>query len=126
LHLYTKNGAFDIRQSIIQLIRKKQHILSKKEEKLLAQQTEYSDGFDKAFSALTDIDMEFGTIDTPQGQVALSQASLGVLMEHDDREVRKKAYTVRNFSESVESSSSIKDKAGDTFAIILCISPISS
>lgn len=83
----------DYRQSIVQLIRKKQHILSKKEEKLLAQQTEYSGGFDKAFSALTDIDMEFGSIDTPEGTVALSQASFRVLMEHDDRAVRKNAYT---------------------------------
>lgn len=82
----------DYKQRVVQFIRKKAHILSKAEEKLLAQQSEYSDGFHKAFSALSDTDMEFGSIDTPEGEVMLSHATLSVLLEHDNRDVRKNSY----------------------------------
>lgn len=79
-------------QQIIQIIRLKPHILSKSEEKLLALQSEYSNCFDKSFSALTNIDMEFGTVDTPEGVQILSHATLGILLEHTDRSVRKNAF----------------------------------
>ena len=82
----------DYTQQLLRLQRSKSHILSKQEEKLLARQSEYKRGAQKSFEALTDIDMNFGTIDTPEGAVALSHATFGVLLEHKDREVRKNAY----------------------------------
>lgn len=82
----------DYKMGIISLIRAKPHILSKSEEKLLSQQTTYTGGFHKAFSALNDLDMVFGTIDMPDGPMPLTHSTLSLFMEHDDRTIRKTAY----------------------------------
>ncbi len=75
------------------LIRYKPHILSEKEERLLAMQEESNQTARSAFSALTDVDMEFGTIETPEGEKPLSQSSFSSFMLSPNREIRKKAYT---------------------------------
>ena len=74
------------------LLRYKPHILSESEEKLLAMQQEANQTARSAFSALTDVDMDFGDIETPEGTRPLSQSSYGALMLHKDRDVRAKAY----------------------------------
>ncbi|AFG37216.1 oligoendopeptidase F [Spirochaeta africana] len=74
------------------LLRYKPHILSEPEERLLAMQAESNQTAQKTFSALTDVDMEFGTIDTPEGPRALTHSSFGALMQHRDRGVRQAAY----------------------------------
>jgi oligoendopeptidase F len=74
------------------LLRFKPHVLSLKEEKLLAMQMESRQTPGKVFTALTDVDMEFGTIETKDGNIPLSQSSFGMLLIDKDRSVREKAY----------------------------------
>ena len=74
------------------ILRYKPHILSDSEEKLLAMQSEANQTARKAFSALTDVDMDFGTVKTEEGEVPLSQSSYSAFMINPDRDIRKKAY----------------------------------
>jgi len=74
------------------LLRHKPHILSDKEERILALHAEGEGVPDDAFSVLTNVDIDFGTIDTPEGKRPLSQSTWSIFMENPDRELRKKAY----------------------------------
>jgi oligoendopeptidase F len=74
------------------LLRFRPHILSEAEERLLAMQEEANQTASKTFGSLTDVDLDFGTVETPEGPRALSQSSFGSLMEHTDRDVRRRAY----------------------------------
>ncbi|MFO8063447.1 MAG: oligoendopeptidase F [Spirochaetota bacterium] len=74
------------------LRRYKPHVLSEREERLLSMQQEANQTASKSFGALTDADMDFGYVDTPEGKKPLSQSSLGTLLLHSDREVRRQAY----------------------------------
>lgn len=75
------------------LLRFRPHILSEREEKLLAMQQESNQTARNAFSALTDVDMDFGTVDTPEGPRPLSQSTFSSLLLHPERDVRRRAYT---------------------------------
>ncbi|MFW5800953.1 MAG: oligoendopeptidase F [Spirochaeta sp.] len=74
------------------LLRYKPHILSEPEERLLAMQTESNQTSSKTFSALTDVDMEFEPVKTPEGERPLTHSSFGSLLQHADRSVREAAY----------------------------------
>jgi oligoendopeptidase F len=74
------------------LLRYKPHILSEKEERILAMQTEANQTASRSFEALTDVDMDFGTVKTPKGDVPLSQSTFSLLLENRDRSVRENAY----------------------------------
>lgn len=74
------------------LLRYRPHILSEPEERLLAMQQEANQTARNAFSALTDVDMDFGEVETPEGKRPLTQASFSSLLLHPDRDVRKRAY----------------------------------
>lgn len=78
--------------SLRKLLRFKPHVLPEQQERLLALQTEANQTARKAFAALTDVDLDFGTVDTPDGPVPLSQSSWSQLMIHPDRDVRRRAY----------------------------------
>ena len=82
----------DYKIMLKKLLRFKPHVLSDKEEKLLAMQVESKQTPGKVFSALTDVDMDFGSIETPDGEVPLSQSTYGMLLINKDRDVRQKAY----------------------------------
>ncbi len=82
----------DYKIMLTKLLRFKPHVLSGKEEKLLAMQTESRQTPGKVFTALTDVDMEFGTIATTEGEIPLSQSTFGMLLIDKDRSVREKAY----------------------------------
>lgn len=41
---------------------------------------------------LTNVDMDFGTVQTPEGELPLSQTSWSAFMIHENRDVRKNAY----------------------------------
>jgi oligoendopeptidase F len=88
------------RISLEKLRRFKPHVLSEAEEKLLALQAEANQTADKAFSALTNVDMEFGTIETSEGEIPLTQSTFSLLMIDPDRVVREKAY--RQFYQGFE------------------------
>jgi oligoendopeptidase F len=91
----------DYRIYIEKLLRFKPHILSEKEERLLALKAEAEGLADQTFSSLTNVDMKWGTIDTPQGPMPLSQGTWTLFMENPDRAIRKEAYTTfyKNFEE---------------------------
>ncbi|MDR3342473.1 MAG: oligoendopeptidase F [Treponema sp.] len=74
------------------LLRYKSHILSDKEERLLALHAEGEGVAGDAFSVLTNVDMDFGLIDTPEGKRPLSQSTWSVFMEHPDQDLRCRAY----------------------------------
>ena len=74
------------------LIRYKPHILSEKEEKLLALQEESNETARKAFAALTDVDLEFGNITTSDGEKPLTQSTFQTFMSDPDRGIRERAY----------------------------------
>lgn len=75
------------------IIRYKPHILSDTEERIVALHAEGEGAVSDAFSVLTNVDFDFGTIDTPDGERPLSQSTWSVFMEHPDRDLRRRAYT---------------------------------
>lgn len=75
------------------ILRFKPHVLSVAEERLLALQAEANETASKSFSALTDVDMDFGTVDTPEGPRPLSQSTYSSFLIRPERDIRKAAYT---------------------------------
>ena len=75
-------------------LRYKPYILSDKEERIIALHAEGEGTAGDAFSVLTNVDFDFGLIDTPEGKRPLSQSSWSVFMENPDRELRRKVYGV--------------------------------
>lgn len=82
------------------LLRMKPHVLSEKEEKLMALGSEANMASSKAFSALTDIDMEFGTVEENGTEKVLSQSTFTSFLLSRDRSIREKAY--RQFYEGFD------------------------
>jgi len=70
-------------------LRNKPYILSEKEERLMVLHTEPDDTAHKAFSMLTNVDLEYGSIN---GQ-PITQTTWSIFMENPDRNIRKDAYT---------------------------------
>ena len=77
---------------LAKILRWKPHILSDKEERILALQTETMETPREAFSVLTNVDLDFGTVETSEGPRPLSQSTWSSFMEKPDRELRKRAY----------------------------------
>ena len=76
-----------------EILRKRPHILSKEEEKLLAQLSEVAEAMDDAYSMLSDADFKFGTILDEKGEeVEVTHGSYIGLLSGKDRRVRKEAY----------------------------------
>jgi oligoendopeptidase F len=82
----------DYRVYLKRLLRYKPYILSDKEERLIAIHSEGEGTAQEAFSVLTNVDMDFGAVDTPEGKRPLSQSTWSVFMENPDRELRRKVY----------------------------------
>ena len=82
----------DFRIVLEKILRYKPHVLSEKEERLLALQAESAQAVSQGFSALTNVDMDFGSIETSDGEVPLTQSTFSVFLINSDREIRKKAY----------------------------------
>ncbi len=84
----------EFRYQIEKLLRYKQHILSPKEERLLAMQGEVAGSASKIFGQLTDADFKFGHVTDESGRKAeLTQGSFRVFLESPKRAVRKEAFT---------------------------------
>ncbi len=82
----------EFRISLSRVLRYRPYTLTPSEEKLLAMQEESNQTASKTFGALVDVDLEFGTITTPEGERPLTQSSFGSLLEHADRDVRRRAF----------------------------------
>ncbi|MGD0898423.1 MAG: oligoendopeptidase F [Thermoguttaceae bacterium] len=75
------------------LLRFKPHTLGKKEEKLLAMQTEMAEATSQVFRQLNDADLKFGRVRDDRGRpVELTHAAFSTLLHSPDRNVRRKAF----------------------------------
>ena len=74
------------------ILRFKPHVLSEAEERLLALQSEANQTADEAFSVLTNVDLDFGSVETPEGFRPLTQSTYASLLRNPDRAVRQRAY----------------------------------
>jgi oligoendopeptidase F len=74
------------------LLRFKPYILSDKEERILALEEEGDSLASEAFSVLTNVDMDLGTVETPEGALPISQSTWAVFMEKSDRDLRERVY----------------------------------
>ncbi len=76
------------------VLREKEHVLSEKEENLLAQLSEVTDTSDSVFTMLNNADMKFGTIiDEDGNEVELTHGNYIKFMESHNRTVRESAFT---------------------------------
>ena len=86
---WLESKAFDdSRVYLKKILRQREHTLSPKEEELLAKQGELQETPRKAFSMLTNVDLDFGKID----DIPLSQSTWSQFMINPDREIRRRAY----------------------------------
>jgi oligoendopeptidase F len=73
--------------------RLKPHVLSEREERLLALGSSALDGYDDTFSQLTDVDMKFGVITDEKGEEKpLTQSSYSSFLVKRDHALRKRAF----------------------------------
>ncbi len=89
----TRSRLQDYAVYLRKILRWKPHILSAKEERLLALHGEAEGTLRDVFTVLTNVDMDFGAIDTPEGPRPLSQSTWSSFLEKDDRDLRRRAYT---------------------------------
>jgi oligoendopeptidase F len=82
----------DFRVWLEKLLRLKPYILSEKEERIIALKMEGDQAARNAFSVLTNVDLDFGTVTTDDGEKPLSQTTWSIYMESANRAVRKDAY----------------------------------
>lgn len=80
------------RAFLTKLLRLKPYVLSEKEERLLALFSDSERAPKDAFSALTNVDLDFGTVSTDKGEEQLTQTTWSRFMESKDRAIRKTAY----------------------------------
>ena len=82
----------EYRVFVRKILRFKPHVLGEAEERLLALQSEANQTAGEAFSVLTDVDLDFGAVETPEGPRPLTQSTFASLLRHTDRGVRQRAY----------------------------------
>ena len=81
------------KQFIDNIIRQKDHVLSSREESILAQMGEVADAPQKVFSMLNNADLKFPTIKDETGKdVEITHGNFIPLMESENRDVRKAAF----------------------------------
>ncbi|MEX2186401.1 MAG: oligoendopeptidase F [Pirellulales bacterium] len=81
------------RTLLLRMHRYKKHTLSKREEHLLAMQSEMSSATNKIFTQLNNSDLKFGTVKNERGEeVELGHASFSSLLHSSKRAVRKTAF----------------------------------
>lgn len=94
------------------LDRQRAHLLSAAEERILAMAEDPLSGADNAFTMLSDVDLDFGTVVDAQGQeVKLTHSTYGLLLESPDRRVRRDAF--RNLYKAYRS---VKNTIAATYA----------
>lgn len=82
----------DYKIYIEKLLYTKPFILSEKEERILALLGEAHNVQQNSFSILTNVDFDFGTITTSDGEKPLTQSTFAQFLRSPDREERKNAY----------------------------------
>lgn len=80
--------------SLHKVRRMRPHVLSEREERLLALGSAALDGYDDAFSQLTNVDMKFGVLRDEQGrELPLTQSTYSSFLLKRDAAVRRSAFT---------------------------------
>lgn len=75
------------------LDRQRAHTLSAAEERILAMAEDPLGGADNAFTMLSDVDLDFGTVVDENGkEIKLTHSTYGLLLESADRRVRRDAF----------------------------------
>ncbi|WP_319561660.1 oligoendopeptidase F [Marispirochaeta sp.] len=74
------------------MLRFKPHTLGEKEERLLSMQSEANQTASGSFKALTDVDLDFGEIETKDGKKPLTQSTFSAFLMNPDRQLRETAY----------------------------------
>lgn len=83
----------DWRIRLHKIRRLKPHVLSEREERILALGASALDGYDDTFSQLTDVDMKFGVLTDETGrEKPLTQSSFSSFLVKRDPELRKRAF----------------------------------
>ncbi|MCP5453778.1 MAG: oligoendopeptidase F [Spirochaetaceae bacterium] len=82
----------EFRVYLSKILRYKPHVLSADEERLLALASDAATTPQEAFSVLTNVDLDFGSVDTPEGPRPLSQSTFSSFMHNPDRKIRREAY----------------------------------
>ena len=83
----------DWKTALKKIRRMKPHVLSEREERLLALGSSALDGYDDTFSQLTDVDMKFGVLIDDKGEEKpLTQSSFGSFLVKRDHALRKRAF----------------------------------
>ena len=72
-------------------LREKPHTLDEAQERLLSMQSEANQTAHNSFHALLDADLDFGTIETPEGIKPLSQETMSGFMLDERRDIRQRA-----------------------------------
>ncbi|MDR3264359.1 MAG: oligoendopeptidase F [Clostridiales bacterium] len=91
--LITDKDFADFDYMLSEILRNKAHILSDKEEKLMAEMHNFSSKFKETFTMFDNADILFDKIKTRDGEtIELTHGLYGVLLQSHDRRLRKKAY----------------------------------
>lgn len=81
------------RHALEDMLSKKEHSLSEKEEKLLAMASQMSSSPNEIFSKFNNADVKFGTVKDADGkEIELTNGRYSVFMESNNQEVRKEAF----------------------------------
>lgn len=92
-YLDEEEGLKQYRFVIGEVLRMKKHVLSKREESILARLSEITGAPDNIQSMLSDADLDMGKIDDGSGEkVRLTHGNYIGFMESSDRNVRRQAY----------------------------------
>ena len=78
-----------------QIKKDKIHKLSKEEEKLLAGM-DFLDGYSETMEKMSDVDLDFGTVTTKDGETALTQSNYAKFMRSSDRNLREETFRKLN------------------------------
>ena len=91
---FLEDAALSAWKTALKKIRRmKPHVLSEREERLLALGSSALDGYDDTFSQLTDVDMKFGALTDEKGEKKpLTQSSYSSFLVKRDHALRKRAF----------------------------------
>ncbi len=93
LHRAEEERFADFRFGIVNLDRERDHVLSEKEEALLAMAQDPLEGPRTIFNMLNNVDLKFGEVTDENGEKReLTHGSYGVLIKSPSRTVRKEAF----------------------------------
>ena len=73
------------------MLRDKSHTLDEEQERLLSMQSEINQTANNSFHALLDADLDFGAVQTPEGDKPLTHATMHSFLLDQRREIRERA-----------------------------------